>query len=145
MFHSGMLLSIALGKILIASALTLLGAACQLTPGGGGSEQAAPDEVKAGEPAVIQLTLSVWGAGGAIRGRYTDISLHYRLAGEGDFEPLRPKLISQEEKREVYEFTIPAYPAGTVGEIEYYLELKLDGHHSRINGMKRIKVLCCRN
>jgi hypothetical protein len=141
MFYSGMLLPVAVGKILIALALTSLGAACQVSPGGGGSEQVAPDVVKAGGPAVVQLTLSVWGAGGAIRGRYTDISLHYRLVGEGDSKILRPKLISQEEKREVYEFTIPAYPEETIGEIEYYLELNLDGHHSRINGMKRIKVV----
>lgn len=141
MFYSGMPLPAAAGKILIALALTLLGAACQLTPGGGGSVQAAPDAVKAGEPAVVRLTLSVWGAGGAIKGRYTDISLHYRLAGDEGSETLRPKFVSREEKREVYEFTIPAYPKGTVGEIEYYFELKLDGHHSRVNGMKKIKVV----
>jgi len=129
-----------MNDFIIALFLCLLGASCQFTPGGGGSDQVVPDIIKAGEPAVIKLDLSVWGSGGAIKGRYTDISLHYRLVGEDSYKTLLPKLISQGEKREVYEFTLPAYPKGTDGEIEYYFELKLDGHPSRVDGMKKIKI-----
>lgn len=127
-------------NFVIALALCLLGAECQPSPGGGGSAQVVPDAIKAGEPAVIILELSVWGAGGAIKGRYTDISLHYRLVGEDGYQALPPKLISQGEERAVYEFKLPAYPQGTTGEIEYYFGLKLDDHPSRIDGMKKIKV-----
>lgn len=70
--------------------------------------------------------------------RHTDISLHYRLVGEDGYKALAPKLISQDEKREVYEFKLPAYPQGTMGEVEYYFELKLDGHPNRVDGMKKI-------
>jgi hypothetical protein len=118
----------------------LLLGGCAFGPGGGGGTQTAPDSVKPGEPAVIKLELSVWGSGGDIKGRYRDIAVSYRLVGERGYKMLSPRLVSQDKKHEVYQFTIPAYPEGTKGEIEYFFDVTLDGHHSRIEGIKKIKV-----
>lgn len=109
--------------------------------GGGGSIQVAPDIINSGEPVVIELELSVWGSGGAINGRYADILGYYRLIGGNEYKSLQPKLVSKEKQKEVYKFTIPPYPKGTTGEIEYYFELKLDGQPNRIDGMKKIKII----
>ena len=65
--------------------------------------------------------------------------MHYGLT-EFDSNFTQPKLISQTKDKEIYEFTIPPYSAGTQGEISYYIELKLDGHANRIEGYKKIKV-----
>ena len=124
----------------LLGALGCVGVLWALRPGGGGSTQVAPDSIESGGPAAIRLELSVWGAGGSIKGRYTDISMHYQLVGQEGYTILQPKLISHEEKREVYEFTIRPYPKGTSGTLEYYFELKLDGHYSRIGGIKTIEL-----
>ena len=58
-----------MNKILISLSLWLVTGGCGFAPGGGGSTQIAPDTVKAGEPAVVKLIVSVWGAGGPIEGR----------------------------------------------------------------------------
>ena len=120
-----------LGLLLISS--------CTMGAGGGGSTQIAPDSVKAGEAVVIRLQLSVWGAGGPIKGRYTDIQLSYRLVGENGYTTVLPKPVSADQRHEIYEFMIPPYPQGTRGEIEFHFELKLDGQTSRIEGLKKIK------
>jgi len=125
----------------VSCSYLLLLSTCLFAQGGGGSAQTAPDSVKAGEPAVIRLELSVWGAGGDIKGRYTDLAASYRLVGESDLKRLSPRFISRDAKHEVYEFTIPGYPKPTTGKIEYYIELKLDGYPSRIEGIKKIKVI----
>lgn len=107
--------------------------------GGGATNQTAPDSVKVGEAAIIKFEVSVPGSKQNINGRYTDIVMHYNLT-EFDSNFTQPKLISQTQDKEIYEFTIPPYPVGTQGEISYYIELKLDGHANKIDGYKKIKV-----
>lgn len=107
--------------------------------GGGGSVQTAPDTVKPGEPAKVSLKLSVWGGGGSIKDRYSDIFLVYQITGEDLLGQLTPKLVSQDDKSQLYEFSIPTRKnAG--GEITYSIELKLDGQPSRFEGIKKIKI-----
>ncbi|HEX9503219.1 MAG TPA: hypothetical protein VF974_02755 [Patescibacteria group bacterium] len=116
--------------------------------GGGGSSQYAPDTVKTGQPAEIKLDLSV--TSGTISGRYNRVSLYYKLVGDADNKSITnnpvPKIFSGDQskfngKYETYTFTIPPYPKGTKGEIEYYITLALDGHTSKIDGIKRIKII----
>jgi len=121
--------------------LCLVQAGCAGVAGGGGTTQTAPDTTKSGEPTQIKLELTVWGSGGPIKSRYTDVLGYYRLAGEQNYKSTVPKLESQTEDREVYNFTIPAYAKGTTGEIEYYFEFKFDSQPRRINGTKKIKLL----
>lgn len=118
--------------------------------GGGGSTQTAPDSVLAGQPALIDLELSVSGDGGPIKGRYSGVVLNYRLAGETDYKRLTadpiPIIFSGEQasfnnKYEAYTFNVPPYPKGTSGEIEFNFEFKLDGHFSRVEGVKKIKII----
>ena len=118
--------------------------------GGGGSSQTIPNSVAAGQPAVVDLELSVSGGGGPVKGRYSDVVLNYRLAGETDYKSLTtnpiPIVFSGEQptfnnKYEAYTFIIPPYAKGTDGEIELNFEFKLDGHFSRIEGAKKIKVI----
>jgi hypothetical protein len=121
--------------------LCLIQAGCSGVAGGGGSIQTAPDTTKSGEPTIIKLELTVWGSGGPIKGRYTDMLGYYRLAGEQRYKSIAPNLESQSEDREVYNFAIPAYAKGTIGEIEYHFELKFDSQPQRISGKKKIKLL----
>ncbi len=114
---------------------------CPSAPGGGGSTQTAPDSIRVEEDGWLKLELSVWGEGGPIAGRYTNVAAYYRLVGEDSYTSSPGKLVSQNKDREVYEFAISPYPKGTQGEIEYYFELKLDGHPSQVKGLKRIKVV----
>lgn len=119
--------------------------------GGGGSEQYAPDTIKTGKVAVIKLYVSAWGGGGPIKGRYTNLSLHYKLVGENIYNNVQPqsvalpdnyqKVVSKTNQWEAYEFSIPPYPNGTAGEIEYYIDLTFDGYPSRQNGIKKIKLI----
>ena len=107
--------------------------------GGGSSVQVAPDTVKAGESAKVSLKLSVWGGSGSIKDRYSDIFLIYQITGEDLLGQLTPKLVSQDDKNQVYEFSIPTRK-GASGEITYSIELKLDGQPNRFEGIKKIKI-----
>ena len=64
----------------------------------------------------------------------------YRLVGESGYRSVSPELVSQEKDREFYKIPIPTYPQGTRGEIEYFIDLKLGGQPSRINGIKKIRI-----
>src|SRR5207253_8736222 len=59
--------------------------------GAGSSRPMAPDTAKAGEPILITLQLLVWGQGGHIKGRHTNIKLFYRLVGEFHYRVLQPQ------------------------------------------------------
>ena len=117
---------------------------------GGGSQQYAPDTVQSGEPAEITLIVTATGGGGNIKGRFNNISLHYKLANETEYGVIQPKSIalpdnfktvqSKTFQSEAYAFTIPSYPIGITGEIEYYIELTFDGNQSRQDGVKKIKI-----
>jgi len=119
--------------------------------GGGGSQQYAPDTVQAGESANVTLIVTATGGGGKIQGRFTNISLHYRLVGENTYKSIQPQSVvlpdnfqtvqSKTFQSEAYEFTIPPYPKGTVGEIEYYTEMTFDGYPSKTDGIKKIKLI----
>jgi len=133
-------------KVSITLILSFLIMGCA---GGGGSTQNAPDSVKPGEPALVKLDLSVWGSGGLIKDRYTDVAFYYRLVGEPNYKILKsnpiPVIFTGDQEKfngmyESYTFTIPPYSKGTTGDIEYYFEMKLDGHLNRIDGIKKIKV-----
>ena len=60
-----------IGLVSCSWALYLSGCPSPSAPGGGGCTQSAPDSVKAGEPAMITIEFSVWGAPGGIQGRCT--------------------------------------------------------------------------
>jgi hypothetical protein len=119
--------------------------------GGGGSEHIVPDSAKNGEPIVIGLRVNTWGAGGKIEGRYTNISLAYRLVGENEYQLLQPRPgilpsnytnpdLPKTLQYEAYEFIIPPYPKGTIGEIEYYIDMTFDGYPSHTEGIKKIRL-----
>ncbi len=120
--------------------------------GGGGSEQFAPETVRVGSPAVINLVVNTWGGSSSIKGRYTNLSLHYKLTGENDYKTVQPKQgilpanytnkdLPKTLQYEAYEFAVPPYSKGTIGEIEYYIELTFDGYPSRQEGIKKIKLI----
>src|SRR5205807_1788890 len=121
-------------------AAVLAGGYCWLArglAGGGGSTQTAPDVVKTGEPATVKIDFSVWGAGASIKGQYTDVRFYYRLVGEPSQKLLTavpaPIVFTGGQSKfngmyESYAFTIPPYPKGTRGEIEYACEFKFGGH-----------------
>lgn len=134
-----LLLVIVVVGVIIAGILFLFKTA--FTPGGGGSTQTAPDTVKIGELATVNLDLNVWGSGGSIKGRYTNIFLYYQITGQDFVKQIEPKLISQNNSHESYEFSIPTYPQYKNGEIIYSIELKLDGQPSRIEGIKKIQII----
>jgi len=106
--------------------------------GGGGSSQTAPDFVRPGSSAIVTLELTVWGSGGQIDGRYTDIHGFYRV-NKAPYVDVAGEKGPSTKTSERYEFAFPV-PAEASGEIEYYFELKLDGHPSRIPGVSRIRI-----
>ena len=127
----------------------LLASGCDLA-GGGANFQVLPDSIEAGQPGVIVIVFSVWGSGGPVKGRYKDIVFHYRLVGENTYKSISPEPTpvpskydnpETRDRFEAYKFTIPPYPPGTTGELEFYYESTFDGTRDRTEGLKRIKVL----
>jgi hypothetical protein len=118
--------------------------------GGGSQRLNVSDTIKTGEPTDIESIVTATGGGGPIKGRFTNMSFHYRLVGENSYRILQPQPIalpdnfkavqSKSFQSEAYKFTIPPYPIGTIGEIEYYTEMTFDGYSSKTDGIKKIKV-----
>ncbi len=143
---------IILGSIVVIGGLLWFGLAYWIggSIGGGGMQQYAPDTVQAGEPADITIIATATGGGGNIQGRFTNLTLHYRLVGENAYKSIESQLIalpdnfktvqSKTFQSEAYKFTIPAYPKSTTGEIEYYVEMTFDGYPSKTDGVKKIKL-----
>jgi len=143
---------IILGSIVVIGGLLWFGLSYWIggNIGGGGMQQYAPDTVQAGEPADITIIATATGGGGDIQGRFTDLTLHYRLVGENVYKSIQSQSIalpdnfktvqSKTFQSEAYKFTIPAYSKGTTGEIEYYVEMTFDGYPSKIDGIKKIKL-----
>jgi hypothetical protein len=110
-------------------------------PGGGGSTETAPDFVKAGDPILIELELSVWGSGGNIKGRYTEIVSGYRLEGEKSYKTAETKFLSSDGNTEKYELIIPPFSPNTTGLLEYQIDMKLDGVPNHSLGTKKIRIM----
>jgi hypothetical protein len=118
--------------------------------GGGGSDQIAPASVSAGQPAIVKIDLDVWGGGGPVAGRYTDLNFYYRLVGQPTYNVLQssavPIVYTGAQAKfngdyEEYTFTIPPYPTNTSGSIEFYYDVKLDGVQNHALGLKTIQVI----
>ncbi len=107
-----------------------------------------PDSVRATEAIPFRFEVWTWGTGHGQASRVKDISLDYRLVGEDRFATVKPVLVSRMAPQNslpnnevfTYVFTIPAYPAGTRGEIEYFTNLTLDGVPNHHPGTKKIKI-----
>jgi hypothetical protein len=126
--------------LLTATLLNCGGSGC-------GTSEYPPDSARPGEAIPIKYEVVTWGGGHQAR-RVKDISLEYRLVGQEKLTTIKPVLLSRKApktnvpNREVftYVFTIPAYPAGTAGEIEYFTNLTLDGYPNHHEGTKKIKI-----
>lgn len=111
-----------------------------MLPGGGGSDQIVPNSIHAGEPATFQLVMSAadikW-----VRGRFKDLKLFYRLAGDPSYRQVEPsRRFDVEQSREGYDFVIPPYPVGTRGRLEFYFTFRFDGHPNTAPGYKTVRV-----
>jgi hypothetical protein len=125
---------------LTAAGLLLYGCG-RAVAGGGGSTQTVPDSVLAGEPATVELHLSVIGNNAHIEGQYSNVALFHRLVGASDFQRVDPsRHVAVDDRHETYVFTIPPAPAGSTGSIELYFTATLSGQTTRIPGMKQIRI-----
>jgi hypothetical protein len=120
---------------------------CCVGGSGCGTTEYPPDSAHIGEAIPIRFEVSTWGGGHQAK-RVNNISLEYRLVGEEKLAIVMPVLLSTKAPRNsvpnnevfTYVFTIPAYPAGTRGEIEYFIHLSLDGFPNHHQGTKKIRI-----
>jgi hypothetical protein len=116
--------------ILVVSALFL--SSCDRSPGGGGSANVPPDSIAYGQPMPLRLELSVWGAGsGKVSERYSDIRCHYKTEKASEFTPLQGRFESEATDRMFVVFELPPFSAADGAHVEYYFDMKLDGHYNK--------------
>lgn len=98
--------------------------------GGGGSVHNPPDHIVAGQPTILTLSFSVWGAGfGDLANRYTKIFCHYRKSNEAQFQSVSARIVSSDRKRMAVEFVVPPQElSATPASLEYYFDFLFDGH-----------------
>ena len=114
------------GSAIIAIAITAYVIWSSFAPGGGGSTQDAPRESSACHFLPVRLRLYVWGAGGSVQGRYTDLIMHYRLAGDMRFYETEPKIVEKNSISETAEFVVPPFTPKASGALEYYFTVNFD-------------------
>lgn len=117
--------------------------------GGGGVTQEVPDMVMAGTPITFYLYPSIWGKGAKkIEKIYPSATVYYRLVGEEQYRVVPGKSIPLPENYrsavsdtlnwKAFEFSLPAYPLGTTGEIEYYFEVQDPTNPNHPDGQFRV-------
>jgi len=112
---------------------------CGIQVGGGsGSVHNPPPFISYGAPTELKLELSVWGAGhGKIIKRYKNVKCHYRLDQNGKFEAVEliPDATQEqqeaEKKRLTFKCVLPPFHPGQGREVEYYFDMRFDGHYNR--------------
>src|SRR3989344_8830242 len=85
---------IILGSIILVGGLLWFGLVYWIGSGigGGGHELIVPDTIKTDESTDIELIVTATGGGGPIKGRFTNISFHYRLVCEDTYKALQAQL-----------------------------------------------------
>jgi len=116
----------------------------------GSVEINAPSAAKTNDPILIEIVLSAPKSDAFINTRFTDISLYYKLTAEKTYSMVKPFQASLSEKYqntkndrdyEQYNYFLPLYPAGTRGEIEYYVDVMFDGKLIHSEGTKKITLI----
>jgi len=101
-------------------------------PGGGGSLHHPPKYIKANCSTVLEMELTVWGAGrGKLNKRYTDITLHYRVSGQEKFTSVSMIETSVTKKRLIVQATLPPFNVKGDAFVEYYIDFLFDGHYNK--------------
>lgn len=113
--------------IALIACLTATGCA-----GGGGSIHLPPKEVSIGQPTVLSMELSSWGAGrGKLSKRYTDLQCHYRIVGSDRYDVVPMQLVAETNKQLKVKFAIPPLTAKPGDKLEYYFDMKFDGVYNK--------------
>lgn len=127
----------------VAVFVSVVGSAClalpHFEPGGGGSVQPSP-VIEPDGSVRLALRLTVWGGGGSIHGRYTDVVMFYKSTGSNQIHTVSGRIISSNESMQWYEFRISRTLHDVVGPIEYYFEVTLDGHRTRVPGKQAVSL-----
>lgn len=105
---------------------------CDGIAGGGGSTHAPPEAIAYDQPTPLELELSVWGAGsGEITKRYTEVRCHYKPENAASFSMVMGSVESEADDRMVVAFELPAFTPEDGDYVEYYFDMKLDGHYNK--------------
>lgn len=113
----------------VLSALLVSGCA-----GGGGSVHVPPNSIAYDKTTSLKLELSVWGAGaGTITERYTDVRCYYKAENATGFTEVEGKVESEAKDRMTMVFELPKFTAADGAYVEYYFDMKLDGHYNKRN------------
>jgi hypothetical protein len=108
-------------------------------PGGGSSYQP-PPVIEPDGSVRIGLKLTVWGGGGPINGRNTDVVMYYKSIGSNQFHAVSGHIISSNESMELYEFRISHELHDVIGPIDCYFEATLDGYKTKMPGQHTVAV-----
>lgn len=93
-----------------------------------------PEAIAYGQPTTLRLELSVWGSksgSGRMSERYTDVRCHYKAEEATVFTNLEGRVESEAKDRMFVVFELPAFSAADGAYVEYYFDMKLDGHNNK--------------
>lgn len=105
--------------------------------GGGAAYQDAPESVMVGEKYEIVFRFGVWGSGGEVSTRLSNVKLHLDFESKHNYE-ISASSVQRDGERMIYRFQSQA-PA-TQGEIKYYFKFIFDGQLKRVDGLRPIVV-----
>lgn len=111
-------------------------------PGAGALRQQAPDTVAAGQPFDITVRAAVWGGGGPVGGRYTDMQLQLLQDGRALGPALVPVASMREADQLVFRFRLQAPPLDgpASATLHWQLRFRLDGQAQQVAGPQTIQV-----
>jgi hypothetical protein len=95
-----------------------------------------PDAIEYGQVVPLRLELSV--NEGAVK-RYTDVRCHYKAEKATAFTALHGKVGSEVKNRMFVVFELPAFSHADGLYVEYYFDMKLDGH-SNTRDVERVPL-----
>ena len=144
-------LLIIIGIVIVGAGLYIFYSIAQNFSGTMSPDLIAPNTIKTGEPTDIDLIISGTGGDATINTHITKLLLYYRLVGEDTYTIIQSQASSLPDNYKAvqskiflsnaYKFTIPPYPKGTSGEMQYYILMTIDNNTpTKIDLNKNIEV-----
>jgi hypothetical protein len=115
-------------RIITLVPLLLLAGCNFVAGGGGGSVHSPPEVIDYDRVTPLRLELSV-NEGSAKR--YTDVRCHYKTEKARSFTALQGRVEGEASNRMFIVFDLPPLSAADGTYVEYYFDMKLDGHYNK--------------
>jgi hypothetical protein len=112
---------------------------------GGTGRHVPPTAIYTGQESTLEFQESITGdPGRGVSARYSDEKVYFRVDGKKDYQQAETKREIIDNKHMVIRAKIPAIHVENAKKLEYYYEVRLDGHLNSFGNREKPKTIAIR-